>query len=237
MKKILLIISLAVFSFTANAQSLIPTKFGLKAGLNYSSLSITPIEGVHPTVNSSKIGVAAGFCVHIALSDKWFINPEVLYSQKGASFDYDFTHDYAINQRDEYATNNELTLSYVQLNPTISFKASDKLALNFGPSVAYLISEEYKYTQDPAQDITSTTITNGNLLTPGLVETNGLDVGLNVGLSYFLTENFFIDTRVNTGFMEVATATQPYEAIIPIIPSATYSMKSRTIVFSLAYLF
>ena len=100
----------------------------------------TPIEGVRND-NSSQMGIAAGFIVHIPLSDKWFINPEVLYSQKGASFNYAFTHDYELNQRDEYKTTNPLTLSYVELNPTISYKATDKLALNFGPSVSFLIGE------------------------------------------------------------------------------------------------
>jgi long-subunit fatty acid transport protein len=167
------------------------------------------------------------------LSDEWFINPEVLYSQKGASFNYAFTHDYEINQRDEYKTNNQVTLSYVELNPTISYKATDKLALNFGPSVSFLIDEDYIYTPDPERDMTNTT----NILTDGLVETASLDVGLNIGISYFFTEHFFVDSRVYTGFLEVASATQPYEVITSIIPNPAYTLKNRAIVLSISYLF
>ena len=180
MKKISLITLLACLTIATSAQSLIPTKFGIKAGLNFSSLSISSIEGVQPTVNSSQIGIAAGVCVHIPLSDKWFINPEVLYSQKGASFDYEFTHDYEIDQRDEYASTTQLTLSYVELNPTISFKASDKLALNFGPSISFLIGE--KYSQNPAKFNLNDSL---SLITDGLVKVATLDVGLNLGLFYY----------------------------------------------------
>jgi len=234
MKKLASILTLVFLTFATNAQSLIPVKYGIKAGLNFSNLNITPaIDGVQPTDNSSQMGIAAGFIVHIPLSDKWFINPEVLYSQKGASFNYAFTHDYEIDQRDEYKTTNPLTLSYVELNPTISYKATDKLALNFGPSVSFLIGEKYDYTQEPVRDITNTT----NILTEGLVETESLDVGLNLGISYFFTEHFFVDSRVYTGFIEIASAIQPYEVITSIIPNPAYTLKNRTIVLSLSYLF
>jgi long-subunit fatty acid transport protein len=234
MKKLASILTLIFLTIATNAQSLIPVKYGIKAGLNFSNLNITPaIDGVQPTDNSSQMGIAAGFIVHIPLSDKWFINPEVLYSQKGASFNYAFTHDYEIDQRDEYKTTNPLTLSYVELNPTISYKATDKLALNFGPSVSFLIGEKYDYTQDPVRDITNTT----NILTEGLVETESLDVGLNLGISYFFTEHFFVDSRVYTGFIEVASAIQPYEVITSIIPNPAYTLKNRAIVLSLSYLF
>ena len=234
MKKLASILTLVFLTFATNAQSLIPVKYGIKAGLNFSNLNITPaIDGVQPTDNSSQMGIAAGFIVHIPLSDKWFINPEVLYSQKGASFNYAFTHDYEIDQRDEYKTTNPLTLSYVELNPTISYKATDKLALNFGPSVSFLIGEKYDYTQEPVRDITNTT----NILTEGLVETESLDVGLNLGISYFFTEHFFVDSRVYTGFIEIASAIQPYEVITSIIPNPAYTLKNRAIVLSISYLF
>jgi long-subunit fatty acid transport protein len=230
MKKISLITLLAFLAITTSAQSLIPTKYGIKVGVNISSLSISSIEGVNPTVNSSQIGIAAGGCIHIPLSDKWFINPEVLYSQKGASFDYDFSHDYEPNTIDHYSTTTQLTLSYVELNPTISFKASDKLALNFGPSISFLIGAEYIYTQDP----TGNPLNTNHMLNPELIEAATLDVGLNLGLSYFITEHFLADTRVCTGFMEAGEVTQPNETGDS---DPAYTLKNRAIVLSLAYLF
>ena len=232
MKKIISILALVFLTIVSSAQSLIPIKYGIKAGLNLSSLNISSIEGVNPTDNSSQTGIAAGFIVHIPLSDEWFINPEVLYSQKGAKFNYAFTHDYEINQRDEYKTTNQITLSYVELNPTISYKATDKLALNFGPSVSFLIGEDIT-----PQDLERDNANTAHILTDGLVETASLDVGLNLGISYFFTEHFFVDSRVYTGFLEVASATQPYEEIINNNPDPDYTLKNSAIVLSLAYLF
>ena len=238
MKKLASILALAFFTIATNAQSLIPIKYGIKVGLNFSNLNITSTidgvqHGVQPTDNSSQTGISAGFIVHIPLSDQWFINPEVLYSQKGASFNYAFTHDYEINQRDEYKTNNQVTLSYVELNPTISYKATDKLALNFGPSVSFLIGVDTTIQALPLMKTTNTT----NILTDGLVETASLDVGLNLGISYFFTEHFFVDSRVYTGFIEVASVIQPYEVITSIIPNPAYTLKNRAIVLSISYLF
>ena len=233
MKKLASILALAFFTIATNAQSLIPIKYGIKVGLNFSNLNITSTidgvqHGVQPTDNSSQTGISAGFIVHIPLSDQWFINPDVLYSQKGAKFNYAFTHDYEINQRDEYKTNNQVTLSYVELNPTISYKATDKLALNFGPSVSFLIGVDTTIQALPLMP---------NILTDGLVETASLDVGLNLGISYFFTEHFFVDSRVYTGFIEVASVIQPYEVITSIIPNPAYTLKNRAIVLSISYLF
>ena len=232
MKKLASILALVFLTIVSSAQSLIPIKYGIKAGLNLSSLNISSIEGVNPTDNSSQTGIAAGFIVHIPLSDEWFINPEVLYSQKGAKFNYAFTHDYEINQRDEYKTTNQVTLSYVELNPTISYKATDKLALNFGPSVSFLIGEDIT-----PQDLERDNANTAHILTDGLVETASLDVGLNLGISYFFTEHFFVDSRVYTGFIEVASVIQPYEVITSIIPNPAYTLKNRAIVLSISYLF
>jgi len=238
MKKIILF-TLIILSLGANAQSLIPTKFGLKVGLNMANLNITPSDGVAPTKNSTQMGLEAGICVHIPLSDKWYINPEVLYSQKGTSFNYNFTHDYDVNQRAEYATSNQVLLSYVELNPSFSFKASDKIALNFGPSISYLISQAESSTKELTDGVEGT---DSNVLLDGFYESNALDVGLNVGLSYFLTESLLLDTRVYTGFMEAGTINQPYPEVLDIsgnqvVPDAEYVVKNRAVVISLGYLF
>ena len=234
-----LITFLACLTIAVSSQSLIPTKFGIKAGLNFSNLSISSVDGVKPTINSSQIGVAAGVCIYIPLSDKWYINPELIYSQKGASFDYNFTHDYPDNQRAEYATTNQLVLSYIELNPTFSFQASDKIALNFGPSLSFLISQAESSTKELTDGVDATA---PNVLLDGFYESNVLDVGLNVGLSYFLTESLLLDTRVYTGFMEAGTINQPYPEVLDIsgnqvVPDAEYVVKNRAVVISLGYLF
>ena len=229
MKKISLITLLACLTIAVSSQSLLPIKYGIKAGLNIANIISIPTDKVKNITSSSKIGITGGFYMEIALNDKWYINPELLYSQEGASFNYDYTHDYNINSRDEYTTTNDLSLSYVKLNPTVSYKASDKLSLNLGPSVAFLMSSNYLYTQNP---------TNQHTLSDGEFNEESLDIGLNFGISYYINENLLIDSKLYTGFMNIGEISRPIDLKEDPTPNPpAYTLKNRAIVFSLAYLF
>ena len=242
MKKITLLTIVALLSFGANAQSLLPTKYGIKVGLNIANVTSTPNEGVDNIETTPLLGVAGGFYMEIALNDKWYINPELLYVQKGASFNYDYKHKWdsiatnEANNLDEYATTNSLKLAYIELNPTISYKASDKLALNFGPSVSFLISEDYTFTE---KIIGEDPPLNSVEPTPGTYEAEDLDVGINLGLSYYITESFLVDAKVNTGLMKVGTVNR----ITAIEKNGNekkeynFELNNRAIVLSFAYLF
>jgi len=242
MKKITLLTIVALLSFGANGQSLLPTKYGIKVGLNIANVTSTPNEGVKNIETTPLLAVAGGFYMEIALNDKWYINPELLYVQKGASFNYDYKHKWDsislnnVNNLDEYATTNSLKLAYVELNPTISYKASDKLALNFGPSVSFLISEDYTFTEKIIGDDPPL---NSVEPTPGTYEAEDLDVGINLGLSYYITESFLVDAKVNTGFMKVGTVNRitSIEEHGNEKKEYNFELNNRAIVLSFAYLF
>ena len=242
MKKITLLSIITLISFGVNAQSLLPTKYGVKVGLNIVNVTSTPNEGVKNIETTPLLGVAGGFYMEIALNDKWYINPELLYIQKGASFNYDFTHKWdsigtnQTNNEDKYATTNSLKLAYVELNPTISYKASDKLALNFGPSVSFLISKDFVPNEKIIGESAPQNAVENKLATFG---SKDLDVGLNLGISYYLTENFLVDAKVNTGFMKIgavnkttSTSKNENEKIEKV-----FELNNRAIVVAFAYLF
>ena len=240
MKKIASILVISFLTIATSAQSLIPMKYGIKFGANISNIISTPNEGVKNIETSSQIGIAGGFYMEIALNDKWYINPELIYSQKGASFTYEYTHDYDPNQSDVHNTSNELKLAYVELNPTISYKASDKLALNFGPSVSFLVSPDYTILADKGGR-------DQEALHPELLEgtytEETIDVGINLGISYYLTENFLIDSRVNTSLMKAGTVAKIKDIgivngmLINDPEINVYEIKNSVISFSIAYLF
>ena len=172
--------------------------------------------------------------MEIPLNDKWYINPELIYIQKGASFTYDYTHNYTANQRDEYTTTNTLKLAYGEINPTISYKANNKIALNIGPSVSFLIQVDSTFTEKLTSEVPSSTTSKSTLY-----ESESLDIGLNLGISYYLTENFVIEGKVNTGFMSIGEASK---VITPISTgnsekSNIYDLKNKGILFSISYLF
>ena len=242
MKKITLLTIVALLSLGANAQSLLATKYGIKVGLNIANVTSNPNEGVKNIETTPLLGVAGGFYMEIAFNDKWYIKPELLYVQKGASFNYDYKHKWDsislnnVNNLDAYATTNSLKLAYVELNPTISYKASDKLALNFGPSVSFLINEDYKFNEKISSNDTPL---NAVEPTPGTYESEDLDVSLNLGLSYYITENFLVDARVNTGLMKVGTVNKitSIEEHGNEKKEYNYELNNKAIVLSFAYLF
>ena len=145
MKKITIFTLFALITSLINAQALLPNRYGVKVGSVLSDISYTSNEGNSSLESSAIIGVSGGFYMEIPLTDKWYINPELIYTQKGVDFSYNYTHDYNINSRDEYTTSNTLKLSYVEILPTISYKANDKIALNIGPSVSFLIHNFFRF--------------------------------------------------------------------------------------------
>ena len=66
-----------------------------------------------------------------------------------------------------------------------------------------------------------------------------LDVGLNLGLSYYITESFLINGKINTGFMKVGTANKitSIEKHGNEKKEYNFELKNRDIIFSVAYLF
>ena len=240
MKKTLSILALAFLTIATSAQSLIPMKYGIKVGANISNIISTSNEGVKNIENTALIGIAGGFYMEIALNDKWYVNPELIYSQKGASFTYEYTHNYDVNQSDVHNTSHELKLAYVELNPTISYKATDKLALNFGPSVSFILTPDYAILTDKGQN--DNLDTHPDLL-EGIYTEETIDVGVNLGISYYLTENFLIDCRVNTSLMKAGTIskltnTGIVNGKLTNSPKMNiYEIKNSVISFSIAYLF
>ena len=135
MKKTTILTFFILLSFGwLSAQSLLPVRYGIKLGANIANVNSTPNNGVENINNSSSTGILAGFYIEIPLNDQWYINPEIIYTQKGFSFSYSYVHDYAVNQRDLHKSSNELKLGYAEINPTISYKAFEKLSLNLGLS-------------------------------------------------------------------------------------------------------
>ena len=236
MKKTTTLTFIALLSLGLNAQSLLPIRYGIKAGANIANINSTPNDGVENIDNSALIGVAGGFYMEIPLNDKWYINPELIYAQKGVAFTYSYMHDYEVDQRDLHNTSHELKLAYVNLSPTMSYKTSTKLSLNFGPSFAYLITSDYSILSDIGED-------DGEILHEtlpvGEYKEETLDIGLNLGISYYLTEDFLINGKVNTGFMSIGKASKEIYTGSNgnDTKSNIYDLKNRGMVFSIVYLF
>ena len=232
MKKQFIFLITIFICFNLKSQNLLPNKYGLKIGGNISNLVTSSDEGVkNPTTNMG-FGFAGGFYMQIPFNNNISINPEILYSQKSSSFEYDYVYDYDINQRDYYSSKSSITLSYVELNPTFSYLATYNLSLNIGPSLHYMISSKHEYEQTLTDREDETT--SPEILADGVFDEQSLDIGLNAGLSYYFNENFILNTTIYSGFMKIGEVLRPIDIQND---EPTTNLKLSNIRVSFSYLF
>jgi opacity protein-like surface antigen len=121
MKKIIvLFVFIFVSSINVQAQLL---KLGLKGGLNYSNLTGTEIQT--DALTSYHIGAVA----EIKVSEKFAVQPELLYSTQGA------TYNTILGDID-----NEL--GYLSIPVMAKIYLNNTISLELGPQASFLLSEK-----------------------------------------------------------------------------------------------
>ena len=121
MKKAFMIAG-AFLAFSLGAQAQL-VKFGLKGGLNYANLTGAEIQT--DAITSYHVGLVA----EVKLTDKFKVQPELLYSTQGAS--YDRAGEEFINE-----------LGYLAIPVLAKISLSDAFTLELGPQAAFLLSEK-----------------------------------------------------------------------------------------------
>jgi opacity protein-like surface antigen len=179
MKKIILTAA-AVFAFGfANAQDV---KFGVKGGLNIANFS-GDVED-----NSSKVGFNVGGFVEIKISDKFAVQPELLYSTQGTKFKMLEGVDSA---------EIKFNLEYINIPVMAKYFVADKFSLEAGPQIGFLTSAKADYTAT----IDGETETGDENIKKNF---ESVDFGLNFGAGYEFTENLSASVRYNLGLSNIA---------------------------------
>ena len=161
MKKwIVLTVLITVGMMTVNAQNL---SFGAKAGVNFANLK--PDLDDASTRTSFHLGAVA----EIGISDKFSVQPELLYSEQGAKDESD---------DDEVVRTNYLTLPILA-----KYYLTDGLSLEAGPQIGFLLTAEV---EDDGDTIDLKDNTKGTDIGFAFGLGYKLDSGLNFGLRYFL---------------------------------------------------
>lgn len=161
-------------SKTASAQNTSSPSFGVKGGLNYSSLNFSFTAWDKP-----KTGYHLGAFVNLPLSDRFSIQPELLYSTKGTRVPYRIT-DWLDGQV-------ALDLRYLDLPVMGQVKLGRFAHIEAGPYASLLLDANLKhgstipflnFSYDLPNDIFSR-------LDYGLAAGAGMDLGhLGVGVRY-----------------------------------------------------
>ena len=112
--------AMLLFIFSVLAQQ---TNFGIKAGLNVSSVKIK-----NGADYDAKTGFHAGGLAHIHINKQVALQPELVFSLQGG----------------ERGENNRLNFTYLNVPVNIQFMVSDGFRLQTGPQVGFLLNAEQK---------------------------------------------------------------------------------------------
>ncbi|WP_010229133.1 porin family protein [Gillisia marina] len=179
MKKSILLIGIAFLSLSnLSAQEYV--MFGVKGGINSSTFSG---DGFGDFDNpDSRTSFNLGLLAEIPLSDKFSVQPEVLYSGQG----------YDIASRND-ANDVEYQLDYINVPVLAKLYLVDGLSLEAGPQVGFLVNSEID--SNPSGD--------GGDVPLDEDQFNKVDLSVALGASYKFRGGFFVNARYNFGLSDV----------------------------------
>ncbi|WP_194766449.1 porin family protein [Tamlana sp. I1] len=185
MKKLVLCVAIAAFSMSfVNAQEV---KFGVKAGVNFASFSGDDVEDL-----DGLTGFHVGGVAEIMFSDKFSIQPEIIYSAQGAKSEESETFE---GETFEYKS--KAKLDYINIPVIAKYYVTEGLSLEAGPQVGFLASAKGK------DEVTIDGDTESD--TEDLKEyVKGVDFGLGLGLGYKLENGLNFSARYNLGLANIS---------------------------------
>ena len=167
-KKLWIAIIAVGIAGTVNAQDV---KLGAKIGMNVSSLNGN-VDNL-----DSKTGWILGATAEVSLTEKFSLQPELLYSQQGAKQRGNFIYD----------------LNYISVPVMAKYYIAKGFSLEAGPQFSFLVKDEL--------------LSDSNNAASANTNAENFDFSANLGLGYQLDNGIFFQTRYNLGLKEVDTTT------------------------------
>ncbi|WP_445456259.1 porin family protein [Flavobacterium sp. HNIBRBA15423] len=167
MKKVLVFVAIATFGFLekTSAQDI---KFGLKTGLNIANITGSDAD------KNNLFGIHIGAISEIIVSDKFSVQPELLYSSQGSEIGNSF----------------KIKLDYLTLPIMAKYYVMPKLSLELGPQVSFLLSDKIEF--------------EGAGSTDAETDAASTDIGLNAGAGYKFDSGIFMQARYNFGITTIS---------------------------------
>ncbi|WP_332019430.1 porin family protein [Kaistella sp.] len=208
MKKLFLGAAIAMSSLTFAQQ------FGIKAGMNVSSLS-TDSE---LSDQASKIGFNAGVFMNAPIAENFSIQPELLYNNLGSKVTLTETEIGGTTYRNEYARH----LDYITVPVMFQYNATPSFYLEAGPEFGFMVSARDKYKS--TENGTPQNVFESDLDTDDF---NKFNFGVGLGAGYYFTPNVGLTARYVAGFTDIAKDR----------PSGSDAVKNNVFQVGLAYKF
>jgi len=189
MKKLLLVICLALVSTGAFAQ----VNIGIKAGIGMTNF-------IGDENAQAKLGFKLGVVSDILITDVVFIQPSLMLSAKGAQYK---SGAMGIIKNDMSVNSLYIELP-VLVGAKIWFDSYKRISLGAGPYIAYGVGGQTVYDgRILGADIDRSTPTFGDI-----VSMNRFEAGIAAAATYE-SGNFFAGVDVNMGLTKLATAMSP----------------------------
>ncbi|WP_210149329.1 porin family protein [Chryseobacterium scophthalmum] len=209
---------------TTRTTSSSDVRFGVKGGMNVSSLS----KDAGLEDQKSKIGFNAGIFATIPVAESFSIQPEVLYSQYGAKIEN--TDEFTVlgtttRNVESYSTN----LDYIAVPVMFQYNFVPNFYVEAGPEFGFLVGAKNK------GDRTTTVTTGSNTSTSSASYSDKIDkdnlntfnFGIGLGAGYYFTDNIGITARYVAGVTDVAKDR----------PNGSDAIRNNTFQVGLAYKF
>lgn len=188
LRKLCMLLALTAFVSIAFAQeqqttteSSLQPKFGIKGGVNLSNLYVDEVED-----ENMKVGLNIGVFAKMPITKGFSIQPELLYSSKGAKLKYN-----NLFGEGEYRYN----MNYVELPVLAVFNLGKNFNIHAGPYAALLTSANIKRLDKDNGDI-------DHIADLDTDDFNRFDYGLVGGVGFDI-ENFTLGARYNYGLHEI----------------------------------
>ncbi|KFF25756.1 porin family protein [Chryseobacterium vrystaatense] len=160
-----------------------PVTFGVKGGMNVSSLSKD--EGLDD--QKSKIGFNAGVFANIPIAESFSVQPEVLYSQYGEKSEFKdlFGNKFSASTK----------LDYVTVPVMFQYNLIPNLFVEAGPEFGFMVSAKNKLKNESNGNSTTSDNYKDQLKT--------FNFGVGLGAGYYFTPNLGITARYVAGVTDI----------------------------------
>ncbi|NER14586.1 outer membrane beta-barrel protein [Leptobacterium flavescens] len=161
MKKLLFFLSVSLLAVGANAQDV---KFGVKGGLNVANITGSDIS------LDSRISLHLGVTSEISLTDKFSLQPELLYSAQGSDIGDLIT----------------IELDYLSLPILAKYYIADGFSVEAGPQFSFLVNDNVSFDDGLGGQTVD-------------IDANSFDLGASLGLGYKFDMGIFTQARYTIG--------------------------------------
>lgn len=189
MKKLVLLSILIIVASTGLfAQDL---SYGVKAGMNISNFFSDDSSDEF----DSKAGINIGAFLEIPISEKFSVQPELIYSAQGSQQTVYTTTTDMVDGMEVTTTNFRIfkyNFNYLNIPVLAKYYVTDGLSLLAGPQLGVLLSAKDKESDNDGEldiDISSFT--------------ESIDFSIDFGVGYEFGDHFLIDARYNMGLTNV----------------------------------